>query len=237
MRRGEIMVAITNTLFDNSGYSRRVPFSHAGTSYFWQCTATLRAEIRNVINFIHLCLWCWNENKPQWLVVTLHETTFTFLNFKRYSHRALMKCWGQTKICTNETKENIRISNLTKWFNINESVTEMLVADFWMMGNHNSANFSQHTASHTAGNLVLFGTKYTAHYFGLSLLTRCNDCKVSIIYPRPYAHDGRHVISQTQISHHKKMTASLQSLLLQNFPARKSSNKSKNKIRGTHTTL
>jgi hypothetical protein len=50
---------------------------------------------------------------------------YIFLDFKCNSHRALMKCLGQAKICTNKTSEQIRISNLTKWFNINESVTEI----------------------------------------------------------------------------------------------------------------
>jgi len=51
-----ILVAITNTLFANSVCSLRVPFSHAGTANFWQSTATLYAEMCNVINYVHLGL-------------------------------------------------------------------------------------------------------------------------------------------------------------------------------------
>jgi len=102
-----IMIAITNTLFANSGYSPRVPFSHAGTANFWQSTSMLHAEICNVINYVHLCLWWWNKNKPQWPFVTQQETTFTFLDLKFNSHCVLMKCLGQNKICANESSDPI----------------------------------------------------------------------------------------------------------------------------------
>lgn len=122
-----------------------------------------------------------------------------------------------------QTSDNLRLRFMLKY-------AMFLITSIYASDVEIKTNPSDWSSLNRKPNLHFLGLKCNSHcalmkYFG----------QTKICAKRKQRADRRHIILLTQISHHKEITLSLQSGLLQNFLARKTCNNSKPKIRGTNT--